>query len=255
MKKRKGFFKIINGAFDLSEITVKNQLKYLVVAVSIFFLTWVINSAFNITDEFIEIFNIDITLSFLIIILFLEIIFALGSYIYGTLFIQIDMLDKYLELKEYEKPTFRTVMIGISMPILFIMIIANVSNIGNFCFYAILYYSLDYIESSYYYRFICSRLILKVEKKEASSKGYITSVRYFLQQPQLLRRTLVIISFFSALSILLFFKNYKNNIDIENIVYGIVIITIAINEIFIYLGRRNRNKVLEKLNKKNSDKD
>jgi phosphoglycerol transferase MdoB-like AlkP superfamily enzyme len=89
----------------------------------------------------------------------------------------------------------------------------------------------------------------------ASSKGYITSVKYFLQQHQLLRRTLVIISYFSALSILLFFKNFKNNIDIESVVYGIVIITIAINESFIYFGRRKRDEVLKELNNENSDKD
>jgi hypothetical protein len=82
MKKRKGFFKNANSIFNLSGLTVKNELKYLIVAVSIFFLTWIINSAFNITKEFIENFNIDIMLSFLIVILFLEVIFALGSYIY-----------------------------------------------------------------------------------------------------------------------------------------------------------------------------
>jgi len=258
MEKRKGFSKIINrSVVDLSKLTVKSQLKNFVVAAVFFCTTWVIITYSNMSKEFIEIFNTDITLSFLIILLFSEICFAFWYYIYDTLFIQIDMADKYLELEKFKKPTFRTVMIGISILILIILMIISVNNISNFCVYAILFSFLEYIESFFYYSFVCSRLISKVKNKDTPSNGYIESVSYFLQKPHLLRRILVIISLFSALSILLYFKSFKNHINIEYIVYVIVIITIAINEIVLYFWRRNRANMLEKLenSNKNSDKD
>ena len=262
MKKRKGFSKIINrNVFGLSKLTVNSQLKSLIFAVFFFILTWIIITISNIAKEFIEIFNTDITLSILIILLFIEICIAFWYYLYDTLFFQIDLVDKYLELEKFKKPTFRTAIIGISIMILIILMITSVNNIGNFCVYAILYSCLNYIESFFYHSFVCSRLILKfkdeVKDKDTASNGYIKSVSYFLQKPHLLRRTLVIISLFSALSILLYFKNFKNHINIEYVVYAIVIITIAINEIVLYFWRKNRANILKKPenNNKNSDKD
>lgn len=241
MKKLKGFSEIITrSVFDHSK---KSLLKNLVFAVFFFCTTWIIITYSNMSKEFIEIFNTDITLGILIILLFLEIYFAFGYYIYDTFFFQIDMVDKYLELEKFKKLTFRTAMIGISILILIILMITSVNNIGNFCVYAILFSCLEYIESFFYYSFVCSRLILKVRNKSTPSNGYIESVSYFLQKPHLLRRILVIISLFSALSILLYFKNY---INIEYIVYVIVIITIAINEIVLYFWRRNRANMLKK---------
>jgi hypothetical protein len=169
------------------------------------------------------------------------------------------MVDKYLELEKFKKPTFRTAMIGISILILIILMITSVNNISNFCVYAILYSCLNYVESFFYHSFVCSRLILKVnaKDKDTASNGYIESVSYFLLKPHLLRRTLVIISLFSALNILLYFKSSTTHINIEYVVYVIVIITIAINEIVLYFWRRNRASILEKAenNNKNLDKD
>ena len=134
MKKRKGFSKIINrNVFDFSKLTVNSQLKSLIFAVFFFILTWIIITISNIAKEFIEIFNTDITLSILIILLFIEICIAVWYYLYDTFFFQIDMVDKYLELEKFKKPPFRTAIIGISILILIILMITSVNNIGNFC--------------------------------------------------------------------------------------------------------------------------
>lgn len=250
MKKRKGVSKIINrNVFDLSKLRVSNQLNNLAFAVFILVFTWIIITLSNITKEFIEIFNTDITLGILIILLFIEICIAFWYYLHNVFFFQIDIIDKYLELEKLRKPPFRTAIIGISILILIILMITSVNNIGNFCVYVILYSCLNYIESFFYHSFVCSRLILKfkdkVKEKDTASNGYIESVSYYLQKPHLLRITLAIISLFSALSILLYFKSFENQINIEYAVYAIVIITIAINELVLYFWRRNWEKNLK----------
>jgi hypothetical protein len=243
MKKRKGVSKIINrNVFDLSKLRVSSQLRNLAFAVFFFVFTWILITFSNIAKEFIEIFNADITLGILVILLFIEICIAFWYYLYNAFFFQIDRIDKYLELEKLRKPSFRTAIIGISILVLIILMITSVNNIGNFCVYAILYSCLNYIESFFYHSFVCSRLILKfknkVKEKSTASNGYIKSVSYYLQKPHLLRITLAIISLFSALSILLYFKSFENQINIEYAVYAIVIITIAINELVLYFWRR-----------------
>lgn len=207
-----------------------------------------IGIAFASLEKLITIFKQDKVEGILIVFLLISTI-GWGIFYLYTAHNELELLSRFFNVKKISRIKPIVYFIVVFMTITFALLIGFPYNLLIYCILAIIFEIFDIWGATIIHKNLYLEYIAEIGEKDNKKDERKIIVDFYIKNPTFLRTTLILVSFFVALIILIQYTN-------KYISYIIMILTIICGNVLIQLWRSKRDEDLDEVEKqKKSDLD